>query len=80
LVKQKGLVDKVKVVGFDALPVMLKAIQSGEGAATVKQDNVRMAQESVDNAIKVINGESIDKTVLIPGFVIDKSNVDQYLQ
>ncbi len=80
LVKQKGLVDKVKVVGFDALPVMLKAIQSGEGTATVKQDNVRMAQESVDNAIKVINGESIDKTILIPGFVIDKSNVDQYLQ
>jgi ribose transport system substrate-binding protein len=80
LVKQKGLVDKVKVVGFDALPVMLKAIQSGEGTATVKQDNVRMAQESVDNAIKVINGESIDKTVLIPGFIIDKSNVDQYLQ
>ena len=61
LVKQKGLVDKVlKVVGFDALPVMLKAIQSGEGTATVKQDNVRMGKESVDNAIKVINGEPIE--------------------
>ena len=79
LVKQKGLVDKVKVVGFDALPVMLKAVQSGEGTATVKQDNVRMGKEIVDNAIKVVNGESIDKTVLIPGFIIDKTNVDKYV-
>jgi ribose transport system substrate-binding protein len=59
---------------------MLKAIQSGEGTATVKQDNVRMGKEIVDNAINVINGQPIDKTVLIPGFVIDKTNVGQYLQ
>ena len=79
MVKQQGLVGKVIVVGFDALPVMLKAIQSGEGTATVKQDNVRMGKEIVDNAIKIINGESIDPLILIPGFMIDKTNVDQYL-
>jgi ABC-type sugar transport system substrate-binding protein len=80
VVKQKGLSGKVLVVGFDALPVMLKAIKAGEGTATVKQDNVRMGKEIVDNAIKVINGETVDKLVLIPGFIIDKNNVDQYLQ
>jgi ribose transport system substrate-binding protein len=80
LVKQKGLTGKVLVVGFDALPVMLKAIQAGEGTATVKQDNVRMGKEIVDKAIDVVNGQPVDKTVLIPGFVIDKTNVDQYLQ
>jgi ribose transport system substrate-binding protein len=80
LVKQKGLTDKVMVVGFDALPVMLKAIKAGEGTATVKQDNVRMGKEIVDKAIDVVNGQPVDKTVLIPGFVIDKANVDQYLQ
>jgi len=80
LVKQKGLTGKVLVVGFDALPVMLKAIQAGEGSATVKQDNVRMGKEIVDNAIKILNGETIDKTVLIPGILVTKDNVDQYLQ
>jgi len=80
MIKQKGLTDKVKVVGFDALPVMLKAIKAGEGTATVKQDNVRMGKEIVDNALKVINGEKIDPKVLIPGFMIDAKNVDQYLQ
>jgi ribose transport system substrate-binding protein len=80
MIKQKGLVDKVKVVGFDALPVMLKAIQSGEGTATVKQDNVRMGKEIVDNAIKLINGQTIDPKILIPGFIIDKTNVADYLK
>jgi ribose transport system substrate-binding protein len=59
---------------------MLKAIKAGEGTATVKQDNVRMGKEIVDNAINIINGQTIDKKVLIPGFMIDKTNVDQYLQ
>jgi ribose transport system substrate-binding protein len=58
---------------------MLKAIKSGEGTATVKQDNVRMGKEIVDNAVKLINGEAIDPLILIPGFMIDKTNVDQYL-
>jgi len=80
LIKQKGLTGKVIVVGFDALPVMLKAIKAGEGTATVKQDNVRMGKEIVDNAINIVNGQTIDTKVLIPGFIIDKTNVDQYLQ
>jgi ABC-type sugar transport system substrate-binding protein len=80
MLKQKGLTDKVAVVGFDALPVMLKAIKAGEGTATVKQDNVMMGKQIVDNAIKVINGQAIDPKILIPGFMIDKTNVDQYLQ
>jgi ribose transport system substrate-binding protein len=79
MIKQQGLAGKVLVVGFDALPVMLKAIKSGEGSATVKQDNVRMGKEIVDNAIKLINGLPIDPMILIPGFMITIDNVDQYL-
>ncbi len=80
MVKNKGLTDKVAVVGFDALPVMLKAIKAGEGSATVKQDNVRMGKEIVDNAIAIVNGQPIDAKVLIPGILVTKDNVDQYLK
>ena len=80
MIKGKGLTGKVLVVGFDALPVMLKAIQAGEGTATVKQDNVTMGKVIVDNAIKVINGQPIDAKILIPGFMIDKTNVADYLK
>ena len=80
MVKQKGLLDKVKVVGFDALPVMLKAIQAGEGAGTIKQDNVQMGKVIVDNAIDIVNGKSIDPKILIPGILVTKDNVAEYLK
>ncbi|MGB7537333.1 MAG: sugar ABC transporter substrate-binding protein [Anaerolineales bacterium] len=79
MVKQKGLTDKIMVFGFDALPVMLKAIQAGEGTGTMKQDNVRMGKEIVDTALKLLNGETIEPKILIPGIMIDKNNVGEYL-
>ena len=39
-----GLLGKVKVFGFDGLPVAIKSIQDGELTATIKQDNKQMAQ------------------------------------
>jgi ribose transport system substrate-binding protein len=80
VVKQKGLSDKVAVVGFDALPVMLKAIQAGDASATVRQDPARMGKEGIDLALKVINGETVDKFIPIQGTLITKDNVDQYLK
>ena len=79
LVKQKGLTAKIMVFGFDGEPVMLRAIKDGEGTGTMKQDNVRMGTEIVDTAIKLIIGETIDEKIFIPGIMIDKTNVDQYL-
>jgi D-xylose transport system substrate-binding protein len=79
MVKQKGLTSKIQVFGFDALPVMLKAIKAGDSVATLKQDNAGMAKMIVDDAIAVINGQTVDKVTLIKGFIIDKTNVDKYL-
>jgi ribose transport system substrate-binding protein len=80
LVKQKGLTGKVMVFGVDGLPVMFKAIKAGDAVATMKQDNVRMGTEIVDDAITIVNGGQVDAKVLIPGILIDKNNVDQYLK
>jgi ribose transport system substrate-binding protein len=79
LVKQKGMTDKIMVFGFDALPVMLKAIKAGEGTGTMKQDNVRMGTEIVDDAITLVQGGKVEPKILIPGIMIDKTNVDKYL-
>jgi ABC-type sugar transport system substrate-binding protein len=79
-VDQKGLTGKVLVVGFDALPVMLDRIKAGTAAATVRQDPATMGKEGINLALKVINGESVDAKTLIPGVLITKDNVDQYLQ
>ena len=79
-VKQRGLLGRVKVYGFDGLPPALKSIQDGELTATIRQDNKQMAQVIVRSVVAQIRGETGVKKLLIDGFVIDKSNVAQYLR
>ena len=79
VVNTKGLTSKIMVYGFDGLPVEFTAIQNGLEVATAKQDAVRIGKESVDDAIAVVNKQSFTATDLIPGFIIDKTNVAQYM-
>jgi ABC-type sugar transport system substrate-binding protein len=79
-VKQRGLLGKIKVYGFDGLPPALKSIKDGELTGTIKQDNKQMAQVIVRSVVSQIKGETGVKKLLIDGFVIDASNVDQYLK
>lgn len=79
VVKEKGLMGKIVICGFDGNPANLKAIKAGEINATIKQDNDKMGKMAVDLILKIIKGEPVDKFYPIDGFVIDKSNVDKYL-
>jgi ribose transport system substrate-binding protein len=78
-VKQRGLLGKVKVYGFDGIPDALKSIKNGELTATIKQDNKKMAEVTMKALVGEIRGQETVKKLLIDGFVIDKSNVDQYM-
>jgi len=78
-VKQRGLLGKVKVFGFDGLPAAFKSIKDGELTATIKQDNKQMAQVIVKSVVAQIRGQTSVKKLLIDGFVIDKANVDKYM-
>ena len=77
VIKQKGLVDQITLVGFDGLPVALKAIKAGEMAASMAQDPARMGSEGVDLALKVINGEEVPEFIPIDGVLITIDNVDE---
>ncbi|MCY3022318.1 MAG: sugar ABC transporter substrate-binding protein [Planctomycetota bacterium] len=79
-VKSKDLMGKVLLVGFDAIPACLKAIESGEVDATVRQDPERMGREGVELMLKHLKGEQIPRHVPIDAVIIDKSNVAQYLE
>jgi len=78
-VKDKGLLDKVVIVGFDGNPANLKAVKAGEIEAEIKQDNVLMGRKSVEILVDIINGKPVEEFYPINGFVIDASNVDEYL-
>jgi ribose transport system substrate-binding protein len=79
-VKQRGLLGKVKVYGFDGLPPAIKSIQDGELTASLKQDNKQMAQVIVRSVVAQIKGQPSVKKLLIDGFVIDQSNAAQFAQ
>jgi ribose transport system substrate-binding protein len=77
-VGDKGKAGKILVYGFDGNAAELTAIEAGTETATIHQDNVGMAKSIVDDAILVLQGQTVPKTVLIPGIVVDKSNVASY--
>lgn len=79
-VKQNGMGADIVVVGFDGSPANFESIKAGEQAATVKQDSEQMGTAGVKNIVAIINGTPVEATTLIPGILIDKSNVDQFMK
>lgn len=79
-VKEKGLLDDIIMVGFDGLPMGLKAIAAGEIEASIAQDTNKMGRDGVSLMVKLLKGESIPKFIPIPGVVIDKSNVSSFME
>ena len=53
----------IVVVGFDATDDALAAIKDGKMAATVAQKPDLMGQTAVETAVKLINGEGVEKTI-----------------
>ncbi len=45
----------------------------------MKQDNVWMGRAIVDDAIDLVNGQSVEPKALSPDVMIGKDNVDWYL-
>lgn len=54
---------KAVVVGFDGGDDAKKAVDSGEMAATVAQQPDLMGSMAIENAKKILNGESVDKEI-----------------
>ena len=53
----------IVIVGFDATDDALAAIKEGKMAATVAQQPELMGSTAVETAVKLINGETVEKTL-----------------
>lgn len=60
-----GMKDVI-VVGFDATEDAVKAVKEGKMAATVTQKPELIGENAVKTALKVLNGEKVDKFIPIP--------------
>lgn len=53
----------IKIVGFDATDDGVAAVKSGKMAATVAQQPDKMGSTAVETAIKLMNGEAVEKSI-----------------
>jgi ribose transport system substrate-binding protein len=77
-VADKGKSSTIGVYGFDGSAAELTAILNGTETASIHQDNVGMGKAIVDDAITILQGGSVPKTVLIPPVLITKANAASF--
>lgn len=70
--------SEVKIVGFDAVPDALEAIQDGTMNATIAQQPDRIGSLGVENAMKVINGESVKENIPVEVKLVTEENVSEF--
>ncbi|GGG03992.1 substrate-binding domain-containing protein [Paenibacillus abyssi] len=75
-VEASGKKDDVAVIGYDSSEDLLKAIRDGVIDGTISQDPAAIGYMGVENAIKVINGEEVEKKTDVPAVYVDNSNID----
>ena len=71
--------EEVKVVGFDAIEDALSAIQDGTMNATIAQQPEVMGSLGVENAISIINGESVEENIPVEVQLVTQENVSEFL-
>ena len=71
--RASGDIIDAAFVGFDAHDVLLKGVRDGKIAALVVQDPTQMGYLGVKTMVKVLNGQSVDKSVVTPRRDSDQS-------
>jgi ribose transport system substrate-binding protein len=74
-IRQAGKQDKVKVVGFDAGPDQIKALQDGTVQALIAQQPATIGTDGVQQAIKALKGEQTTTSIKTGFTIITKENL-----
>lgn len=77
-VESDGKIGKVKLIGIDISQDAGRAIKAGNLLAVVAQQPVVLGEYSVNAALEVIGGKKLDKRIVVPVKLVDKSNVAEF--
>ena len=69
---------EVKVIGFDGAEDAVKAIKDGRMYASIAQQPVKMAEQAVIEASKLLKGETAMKEMQVEVVAVTKENVDKF--
>jgi len=83
VLKEAGKLGKIKVIGFDEDPITLGGVKEGTIAGTVVQQPFEWGYQGMKLMAKVLEGDKsgipADDIIIVPGKVIDQSNVDGFM-
>jgi ribose transport system substrate-binding protein len=75
-IKQRSLVGKVVLVGFDSSPNLIEDLRAGALDSLVLQNPYRMGYEGVKTIVEKLNGKEVQKKVDTGVKLLTKENVD----
>jgi ribose transport system substrate-binding protein len=82
VLKEAGQLGKIKIIGFDEDPITLGGVREGTIAGTVVQNPYEWGYQGMKLMAKYLEGDKsgipANGLIIVPGQVIDKSNVDKF--
>jgi ribose transport system substrate-binding protein len=82
VLKESGKLGKIKVIGFDEDPITLGGVKEGSIVGTVVQQPFEWGYRGMKLMAAYLEGNKAgvpkDGIIIVPGKVIDKSNVDAF--
>ena len=83
VLKEAGKLGKIKVIGFDEDPITLGGVKEGSIVGTVVQQPFEWGYQGMKLMAKYLEGDKsgipANGIIIVPGKVIDKSNVDDFM-
>lgn len=79
VLEQSGKLGDVQVIGIDGLMEAVKKIEEGSYQATVINDPISLGILAVQTAVKVGNGEEVEKVMNAETGLIDETNAADYV-
>jgi ribose transport system substrate-binding protein len=82
VLKEAGQLNKIKIIGFDEDPITLGGIREGTIVGTVVQNPYQWGYQGMKLMAAYLEGDKkgipANGLIIVPGQVIDKSNVDAF--
>ena len=83
VLKEAGKLGQIKVIGFDEDPITLGGVKEGSIVGTVVQQPFEWGYQGMKLMAKYLEGDKsgvpANGIIIVPGKVIDKSNVDDFM-
>jgi sugar transport system substrate-binding protein len=77
-VKNAGKAGNIVVFGIDGNEQLAKFMLSPDNIlqATTAQQPYAIGKKTIEMAIKAVNGESMEKRIIVPGILLDRADPD----